>query len=351
MAIEQFIPAKVGDEDESLASFVRRRLGGEVLAKIAAPLMAGIHSADPETLSIRNAFPQFPEMERKHGSLSRAMLARKKSKPTARPAGPPPPMFLTLRGGVQQLIDGLVAKLDPKALRLNTLPVSVSRVGNRYSIRFASGDCMIADDIVFATPAYITADLVQRLDPDLAGSLRSIRHVSTATVSLGFKRIAVGERLQGFGFVVAHGEGRQVNAGSWSSNKFAGRAPEDAVLVRVFVGGALAEGLAEQDDAALIELARRELKTIAGIAAEPVLAKVFRWRKANPQQELGHGETIQTIENLLEGHPGLHLAGAGYRGSGIPDCLQSAMRAAHKIAANRDKAEQSAADGKMALCR
>lgn len=354
MAIEQFIPKRTRDEDESLAAFVRRRLGGEALAKIAAPLMAGIHAADPEKLSIRSAFPQFPEMERKHGSLSRGVLARKKSPGKGAHA----PMFLSLRHGMQQLVDALVARLelasqfDPGSLRLQCLPLTISREGKRYSILLSDGSFLVADEIVFATPAPVTASLVQRLDEELATRLRSIRHVSTATVSLGFRRSDVADRLKGFGFVVAHGERCGVNACSWSSNKFSCRAPDDGLLMRAFVGGALAERLAEQEDAALVALTREELKTVTGIDAEPVLAKVYRWHKANPQQELGHAETIQGIEARLAGLPGLHLAGAGYRGSGIPDCLKSAMKAAQAIAAKTDgHADEMYLDRTMALSR
>jgi oxygen-dependent protoporphyrinogen oxidase len=330
MGLEPFIPKSTGDQDESLAGFVRRRLGAELLNKIAGPLMGGIHAADPERLSLKSTFPMFQEMEKKHGSLVRAMMKRPK-RPTA-PGAKPSPMFMSLRGGLQRLSDALVARLSPESLRAGCCVLSVSPDGNRYKVTLSDGGTILADDIVFATPSYVTADLVQQIDPRLACRLRKIRYVSTATVSLGFNRRDINHPMQGAGFIVPKSEGRSITACSWSSQKFKHRAPDDCVLLRVFIGGALSENLAEQDEAALIELARNELRTIMGITAAPVLAQAYRWSKANPQYDLDHQLRITEIERSLTDFPGLYLAGAAYRGSGIPDCIQSGMKAAAAIA-------------------
>src|ERR1039458_7461142 len=155
--------------------------------------------------------------------------------------------------------------------------------------------------------------------------LRAIRYVSTATVSLGFKRSDIQHPLPGAGFIVTRSEGRRITACSWSSEKFAHRAPDDSVLLRVFIGGALAEDLAEQDEPALVQLAREELQAIMGITAAPVLAKACRWAQGTPQYDLGHSQRLFEIERCLAEFPRLHLAGAAYRGAGIPDCIQSGM--------------------------
>jgi oxygen-dependent protoporphyrinogen oxidase len=237
-------------------------------------------------------------------------------------------MFMSLHGGLQQLVDTLVAQLPPKAFRMNCRVLTVSPHGNQYRIALSDGSNILADDIIFATPAYVTADLVQEIDPILASRLRAIRYVSTATVSLGFKRSDITHPLDGFGFVVPHSEGRKITACSWSSEKFSHRAPDDCALLRVFVGGARAEGIAEQDEATLIQLARQELQTIMGITATPILAKAYRWHKANPQYDLGHRARIAEIEQFTARHTGFHLAGAAYHGAGIPDCIQSGMKTA-----------------------
>jgi len=353
MGLELLIPRKRGDEDESLAAFVRRRLGHELLDKIAGPLMGGIHSADPERLSLRSTFPTFLEMERKHRSLTLAMLKRKKqpasphsaaastapAAPGVTPAAKRPSMFMTLRGGLQQLTEALVAHLPPQSLRANTRVVAVRREASAYRIDLSDGTSLLADDVVFATPSYVAADLLRTVDAALADQLSAIRYVSTATVSLGYRRSDITHPLQGAGFIVPHSEGRQINACSWSSAKFDHRAPEDSVLLRVFLGGALAESLAEQDEATLIRIAREEMRIILGITAEPVLTKAYRWHKANPQYDLGHESRLVAIEQTLERLPGLHVVGAAYRGAGLPDCIQSGTRAAQAIATRHASAQ------------
>ncbi len=331
MGMEIFVPRARGDEDESLAGFVRRRLGNELLNKIAGPLMGGIHAADPERLSLKSTFPMFLEMEKKHGSLLRGMLKRSKAHSTH--GGKRPSMFMSLRGGLQQLSDALVAQLPQDALRNGCRALCVSRHAGRYRIDLSDGSSLLADDVVFATPSYVTADLLQELDPAMAARLRAIRYVSTATVSLGFLRSEIAHPLQGAGFIVPQSEGRRITACSWSSVKFQHRAPDDCVLLRVFIGGSLAEELAEQDEQALVKLAREELQVILGITATPLVARAYRWHKANPQYDIGHAERIAELEQAMFRLPGLHLAGAAYHGPGIPDCIQSGREAAQAIAA------------------
>jgi protoporphyrinogen/coproporphyrinogen III oxidase len=336
MGMEFFIPKKSGADDESLAAFVRRRLGNELLNKIAGPLMGGIHAADPEKLSLRSTFPMFLVMERKHGSLIRGMMKRpnrQAAAPDSKPNSKPASMFVTLQGGLQRLSGALVERLPAASILTGRSVLTVHPLGSQYQIVLSDGSCILADNIVFATPAFITADLVQQVDATLASLLRGIHYVSTATVSLGFKRSDIAHPMQGAGFIVPRSEGRRITACSWSSTKFNHRAPSDSVLLRVFIGGALAEQDAEQDEAALIRLAREELRTIMGITAEPTLTKAYRWPRANPQYNLGHDTRVTEIEHIVTGIPGLYLAGAAYRGAGIPDCIQSGILAARAIAA------------------
>ncbi len=336
MGMELLIPRREESGDESLASFTRRRLGAEALEKIAAPLMAGIFAADPEKLGLQSTFPMFLEMEKQYGSLLRGILKRNRAKvrnPVPAASEPKPsPMFMTLKGGLQQLVDALVSRLKLETILLDRKVVCVNRVLDRYQIDMNDGTRLWADEIVFATPADVTAELVRGLDSVLAFKLRAIHYVSTATVSLAFKRSDLKTPLHGTGFLVPHSARRRITACSWSSQKFSHRAPEDCELIRVFIGGARAEFLAEQDDAALIQIAREELSTIMGIDAEPVLAKAYRWSKANPQYDVGHGTRIAEIERIAAWHPGLHLAGAAYHGAGIPDCISSGMKTASAIA-------------------
>jgi oxygen-dependent protoporphyrinogen oxidase len=341
MGMEMFIPKAEGNGDETLGGFVRRRLGNEALNKIAGPLMGGIHAADPERLSLKSTFPMFQEMEKNHGSLLRGMMKRSKRRaPGSRASS----MFMSLQGGLQQLADAMIARFPQHSLRLGRSVLSVSRHGDRYKVALSDGACLLADDVVFATPSYVTADLVQQIDPALASKLRAIRYVSTATVSLGFRRSDIQHPMRGAGFIVPKSEGRRITACSWSSEKFAHRAPEDCILLRVFIGGALAEDLAEQDETSLIALALDELRTIMGISATPVLAKSYRWPKANPQYDLDHALRVEDIERTLADSPGLHLAGAAYHGAGIPDCIMSGMQAARSIVTERINAHSAYQD-------
>ena len=349
MGLELFIPRKHGDEDESLAAFVRRRLGNELLNKIAGPLMGGIHAADPERLSLRSTFPMFIEMERKHRSLTLAMVKRKKpAAHSATNSAKRPSMFMTLRGGLQQLSDSLVTHLPSESLHTNCRVVAVRRDANRYQVELSDGTSLLADDVVFATPSYVSAELLRPVDSMLAGQLSAIRYVSTATISLGFKRSEVAHPLIGAGFIVPHSEGRQITACSWSSAKFNHRAPEDSVLLRVFIGGALSESLAEQDEDVLVRIAREELRVILGIDATPVLVKAYRWHKANPQYDLGHETRLLAIEQTLARLPGLHVVGAAYRGAGLPDCIQSGTKVAQAIAVRHANSENSQSESTAA---
>jgi len=241
-------------------------------------------------------------------------------------------MFMTLRGGLQQLVDTLASRLNPASILLNRQILPITPDAGGYRVDFSDGDHIHADEILFATPAHVTGDLLTWIDPPLAAKLHAIRYVSTATVSLAYKLSDLGTKPDGFGFVVPHSEGRKITACSWSSTKFNHRAPEDGVLLRVFVGGDRAQDLAEQSEEELAKMAREELRITMGITAEPVLTKVYRWRKGNPQYDVGHLDRVEEIDGMTAKHPGLHLAGAAYRGAGIPDCIQSALKAATEIA-------------------
>ena len=340
IAADLFIPPRADGADESLAEFARRRLGREALHKIADPLLAGIHAADPERLSLKSTFPGLQELERKYGSLIRAAFALKNGKRTSVAGKPPLSSLVTLRGGMQQMVDAIVSKLDPRSLYSSCrIRAIVPRV-DYYEVLLDGESRLRADAIVFATPAYITADFVERIAPKLASKLRKIPYVSSATVSLAFRRSDVQRMPDGSGYLVPHRERRSILGCTWCSNKFEGRAPDDYVLTRVFIGGARNEYLAEQEDDRLIALARQELVVTMGIHTAPVLAKVYRCPKANPQYEVGHQARVAEIDRLISEHGGLYLAGAGYHGIGIPDCIQSGNRAAQTLLGDITGAER-----------
>jgi oxygen-dependent protoporphyrinogen oxidase len=321
MAMDLVLP-RGGKGDESIGSFVGRRFGREAVEKIAEPIMAGIFVAPADRLSLRSTFPRLAELEREKRSLILALRDLPSS-----PTGP----FRALRGGMATLVDVLRDRLGSVEVRTRSPARSVSRVGSRWRIGFDGGD-VDADDLVLACPAPVGARLLASAAPGVAERIGRIPYVSTSTVTLGYRSPAR-RPPEGTGFVIPRRERRRILACTWSSEKFEGRAPEGALLVRCFFGGAGREAEAASSDPDLIRVAREELRDLMGVADEPDVAAVFRWPSTNPIYEVGHEARVAEIEAELARLPGLHLVGAGYRGVGIPDCVRDAGRAAERIRA------------------
>jgi oxygen-dependent protoporphyrinogen oxidase len=325
MGLDLLIPPRKERGDESLGSFIRRRLGAEALDRIAEPIMAGIYSANADKLSIASTFPQFIEMEQNHGSLIKAMRQAKKQAPPRPANGTPPAMFTSLRGGMADLVEALVSQLKG-ALCLDSEVTGLQYHAPGFEVRLNTPS-LRTDAVVLTTPAYVTAPLVEPLEPELASLLRQIRYVSTANISLGYRwaEVKAQHSFNGFGFVVPKSENRSIVACTWSSTKFDHRAREDGILVRVFVGGEGKEHLIDLADDDLIRLVQAELASIMGVKAQPVVSQVFRWRQASPQYEVGHLERVAKMEALAGKIPGLYLSGSAFRGVGLPDCIKSAL--------------------------
>jgi oxygen-dependent protoporphyrinogen oxidase len=338
MGLDYFIPPRSPDGDESLADFVERRLGRELYARMIEPLMSGIYAGDGEQLSLAATFPQLRDTELKYGSLVKGMLAakRKPAPPRSGSTRPKTPgtgkkwaAFLTPTTGLAEIVEALEAKLSGVDIRLGTRVVSMGHSSNSaYSLALVSGESLQADAVILATPAYVTADLVSNLDSDMAKALRTIPYTSTATVSVAYPLADISRPLDGYGYIIPSAEGRNVLACTWTSTKFPHRAPQGFGLIRAFIGRAGQENALEKSDAELLELVRDELRVVLGITARPLLHRVFRWPKAMPQYTLGHLDRLVVIERRLARHSGLYVAGNGYRGIGIPDCIASGEAAA-----------------------
>ncbi|NLX08723.1 MAG: protoporphyrinogen oxidase [Chloroflexi bacterium] len=329
MGMDLFIRPRQDDSDESLADFIRRRLGREALDVLAEPMMAGIHVSDAETLSLQATFPRFIETERKYGSLVRGMIAaRKAAAAHSRNGAGKTSVFMTLRGGLQALIDAL-ADAFTGTIKAGRSVTGLERAGDGYALTLDDDTSLHADALILATPAYVSADLLRDQSAELAGMLDAVRYVSTATVSLGYDAATFDHPLDGFGFVVPRSEPTRLLACTWTSSKFTHRAAPGSVLLRAFVGGPRREDLVDLDDAALIGLVRDELRQIMGIRAEPLLARVFRWHRGNPQYEVGHLQRVDRMEALCP--PGLYLTGSAFRGVGIPDCIKQGQATAQAV--------------------
>jgi protoporphyrinogen/coproporphyrinogen III oxidase len=273
--------------------------------------------------------------------LIRGMLAQQRARrQTALSIGQhPPTLFMAPRGGMAEIVEALSSRLDRVALRLAETVQGVVPQGNGaaarpgYAVHLEQAPPLSAAAGVFATPAHVTARLVEGFHPALAEALRAIPYVSSATISLAYRRGDVAHPLDGFGFLVGKYEGRRIMAATWTSTKFSHRAPAKHVLVRSFVGGVDRDDLVRLDDAALTQLVHEELGAILGITAAPLLARVYRWQRANPQYLVGHLERVDAMEQLLAAHPGLFLTGSAYRGIGVPDCIHHGQQTAQQVLA------------------
>ena len=334
MALDVILP-RGGGGDESLGAFVRRRLGREALERIAQPLVAGIYTADPDELSLLATMPRFVELERRERSLILGLWKASRKAPAASTSGARWSLFVSLAGGMGELIAALASRLPSDAVRLKHRVGGIERRGVQWRVTTEEAGAIDADAVIVATETHAASRLLRYVDPPLATMLEMIPYASSATVSLGYRRADVPHPLDGFGFVVPRAEHRDLLACTFSSVKYPGRAPERHVLIRCFVGGALNAAALERSDDEIVERVRRELGEALGITAAPMLTRVARHPASMPQYAVGHLTTVETIERRLAAIPGLLLAGGGYRGVGIADCVRSGEAAADAAFARR----------------
>ncbi|QZT35525.1 protoporphyrinogen oxidase [Caldalkalibacillus thermarum TA2.A1] len=333
-ALDLILPKRKETTDESLGHFLERRLGKEVVSQLVEPLLSGIYAGDAYALSIQATFPQFQQLEQKYTSLIKGMMiTQRQMKQTKQlPDLAQKSMFLSFKGGLSTLVKGLASALKKAQLRTQTEVKGVHKTGSGYRVQLGDGQSLDADALVLATPAFVTARLLE--DPELRQLLAPIRYVSVANVVLTFNQEDVSIPLAGSGFVVPRKEGYTVTACTWTSSKWPHTAPEGKVLVRVYVGRSGQEEIVEQDDEHILAVVRNELQDLTGLGARPIFYEVNRWFHSMPQYQVGHIERLEQLtEKLSVSHPGLYLCGAGYRGVGIPDCIGQAKQAAQNVIA------------------
>ncbi len=315
MAGDLVIPRGHVGADESIAGFFRRRLGQEALDRLGGPFLAGIHAGDPERLSLPANFPALTALETRHGSLIRGLLAAR-----PRAAGPPAPMFYSLRDGLGELVDALVARLPAASLRLHCPVRGLRRNGTGFALKTDDAE-LRARAAVLAVPPGRAAALLADVDSHAAAALAAVRFASTAAVYLGYRRADVAHPLDGHGLIVPEAEGLHTSACSFVSTKFPGRAPLGHVLLRGFLGGVRHPGSVDGSDDDLVARVHDEMAPVLGLRGSPMLTRVYRWPSATPQIEVGHRQRLAVLERRLTTLPGLFVTGAGLRGTGIPDCI------------------------------
>ncbi len=325
VGLEWFIPPRRDANDETLACFVQRRLGAEMLDKLGEPLLGGVYNGDPQRQSMQATFPHFPALEKQYGSLLRGM----RRQPPA-PSDLPP--FISFSTGTHELVQALTASLSGD-LRLKCAVCALEMLpGDHYGIVTERGDRLLADAVLLATPADVTASLLARIAPQAAASLQSIRYAGIGTLYLAYRREDVPHPLDGFGMVIPGSARRAMDGMTWTSSKWAQRAPDGHVLLRVFFGGPRTRPLLDVDDDQLLAAVRGELRTSLGIWHAPLFYRIYRWHDGYPQYDLGHLERVQAAQTGLP--PGVMIAGSAYDGVGVPDCVRQGQAAASRILAH-----------------
>jgi oxygen-dependent protoporphyrinogen oxidase len=336
MALDLFIPRRKSTEgDETLASFVTRRLGKEALQRVAQPLVSGIYTADPNHMSLRATMPRFLEMEANHRSVIKAMWKQRKamSRQKRGESGVRYSMFVSLEAGMHWLVDELASRLPTGSVHVDNPVASAGWDGTDKSwhVNCDDGSTITAQGLILALPGYQGSKVTRDLDPALADELDGIEYASSATVNLAYREADVAHPLDGFGFVVPAIEVRSIVACTFCHRKFPGRAPNEHVLMRVFMGGALHPHHLNRDDGEMVLAAREDLARFIGLDAEPLFTSVRRYPRSMPQYPVGHLDRVRRIEEKASRHPHLRIAGNAMGGVGIPDCATSGKEAADAL--------------------
>lgn len=331
MALEYLMPPERDPGEESMGAFVTRRLGREAYEQLIEPLLSGIYAGNGDHLSLKATFPFLQDLEQRHGGLIRGALAMRKARKAN--GNQQPSVFMTPKSGLAEIIEVLEARLSDAGVELSTEArvTDLESTAKGVTLRLGNRTTIDADAIVLATPSYIAADILGELDLTLASELSSIEYASTATVTLGYRSDQMTTKLDGYGYVIPRREGRKALACTWTSSKFPHRAPEGYALLRVFIGRAGQEHEIRWEEPELLKLAMAELRSTLGIESPPEFSSVHIFDRAMPQYDLGHPDRIGRIEASLANWPWLALAGAAYRGIGIPDCINSGKQAADRI--------------------
>jgi oxygen-dependent protoporphyrinogen oxidase len=332
MAAECLLPRGGGGDDESIASFIGRRFGTEAVDYLAEPLLAGIHGGDPARLSMRVAFPRFLELEKKYGSVIAGLRTMAAAGKAAAPHGAPSP-FVSLPGGMGELTAALLKRIPPASIRTGAGVRAIAEVpSGGYLLTLSDGSRLMASSLLLATPPAVTAKLLRGVDSKLAFLCGRIQSASVVTIALGYRRSAIGHPLDGAGLVVPRREGLSIRALSWVSSKWEGRAPVDRVLLRAYAGGMADPGAIYRRDDEILDSVCRDVASLVGAQGEPEMARIYRWRDATPQLEVGHAALMAQIDEGLAAWPGLAVTASGFRGTGIADCVSDARREAGRAA-------------------
>jgi oxygen-dependent protoporphyrinogen oxidase len=328
---EPFGRTKPPSEEESVAAFVRRKFGHEILEYLVSPFVSGIYAGDPEKLSLRAAFPTLEEWEREYGSVLRgAMKSRSPEK-----KGPPP--LCSFRQGMGAFAQAMAGKLGEKLItgaHVVDLKREESAGVRSYRIRInrnAKGEDRSARTVVFATPAYTAASILASTSESLAATLSGIAYAPVAVIAGGYYEKQILQPPQGFGFLVPRSEKHHTLGTVWNSSLFPGRAPEGAFTITSFVGGATDPEFLERPDHEIVSIVQDENAKIMGVTGAPTHSAVWKHPKALPQYNLGHGHIVEAIRDGEANNPGLFFSGNYLEGPALGKCVEHGFKTAQAV--------------------
>ncbi|WP_027417741.1 protoporphyrinogen oxidase [Aneurinibacillus terranovensis] len=330
-ACDLFLPrSNKGDEDQSLGHFFRHRLGDEVVENLIEPLLSGIYAGDIDRLSLMATFPQFHMVEKKYRSLILGMRSTTPKQPKSAENKKQTSAFLTLKHGLQSLVEAIDKKLDTNCIRKNSPVDKVVQTGEGYTLTLEDGSRLQADAVVMTTPPQATRHALS--DYPFTEILTEIPTTSVATIALAFPASAIKKDISGTGFVVSRNADYTITACTWTHKKWPHSAPEGKVLLRCYVGRANDESIVFKSDDEIVSTVMKDLNKIMHIDAEPEFYRITRWKQSMPQYVVGHQQRIEKLNQEVAANlPGLFLAGAPYCGVGLPDCIDQAERAVQEV--------------------
>lgn len=328
MLCEYFIPTIKEEIDESVESFVSRRVGREFYEKLIDPMSTGIYAGDPARMSMKSCFPRVYFLEKKYGGLIKGLIALKKEKKDAK--AQPSAVLMSFKTGMGELIKSLENSLSSRILKGKKV-LSIGKNSNHFTVYLDDGTSIDAEKVIFACPAHESAEILKEIDIEISEILKTIPYPPLSVVAFGFKKEQIGVGTSLYGFLIPHREKRKILGCLFDSSIFPNRAPEGYVLLRTMIGGRRAPELALLPDEKLIDVALSELRDILKIKGEPDFVKIFRWQKAIPQYEVGHEEKLQRIERILKNHSGIYLTGNAYRGVSVNDCIENSLKLADRV--------------------
>ncbi|MFD2508353.1 protoporphyrinogen oxidase [Halalkalibacter alkalisediminis] len=310
------------DEDISLGHFFRRRLGNEVVDHLIEPLLSGIYAGNLDKLSLKATFPQFQQVEQKHGSLIRGMKFSKPKKTSPKVETPKKAkgMFLTFRNGLESFVEAIESKLDRNSIHKNSDIEKIYKQDGQFHIVFENGDIKHYDEVIVTTPPKVSAKLLA--DYPYFDYLDQMEATTVATIAMAFKEEDITIPFEGTGFVVSKKSNHAITACTWTHKKWEHSTPEGYALLRTYVGRAGDSAIVSRSDEEILSAVLYDLKQIMKIEKQPEFFIVSRWKEAMPQYNVGHTFKMSKIkEDMARNVSGLYLAGGGYEGIGLPDCI------------------------------